>query len=255
MIKRQIPNLFTFLNLLAGVLGVLTGVIDRLDLAAFFVFLGIFFDFFDGFFARKFGVSGDLGKELDSLADVVTSGVVPALVMFQLLLHSLTGQWFTEWWHEVGDWAPVNESLVEGLSLIGLLIAPAAAYRLANFNLDERQSNSFIGLPTPAMAIFIVSLGLIHTYQDGGVLFSLIEQTWFLILVTVLVCYLMNAEIPLFSLKIKHFGWKGNEFKYGFLLGVIALLIYNQFAAIPLTIVWYVLLSLLENKIKEKRKG
>ena len=138
--KKYIPNLFTLLNLFSGLLAVLMASSDRLVEAAGFVLLGIFFDFFDGFFARKFNVQGELGKQLDSLADVVTSGVVPGIVMFQLLLYSAQERWFMELSCEEGSWSTFDETFYYFIPFIGLLIPLAAAYRLANFNIDERLS-------------------------------------------------------------------------------------------------------------------
>ena len=143
-IKAQIPNLFTMLNLFSGCVALVFVSNSDFTLAFWFVCLGIFFDFFDGFFARKFGVAGPLGVQLDSLADMVTSGVVPGYVMFKLMQNS--------------D-AFGTESY---LPYLGFIITLGACYRLAKFNIDERQSDSFIGLPTPANALFFTSLPLIN---------------------------------------------------------------------------------------------
>ncbi len=127
----------------------------------------------------------------------------------------------------------------------------AAAYRLANFNIDERQTSSFIGLPTPAFSIFVVSLPLILYYSYNSFFIGLLQNFYVLLGITVLGCYMMNAEIPLFSLKFKNYGWKGNETKYLFLLGTLLMLVTLQTVAIPLTILFYVLLSVIENRIKK----
>lgn len=239
------------MNLFSGMIAVIMAATDELVMAAFFVFLGIFFDFFDGFFARKFSVEGELGKQLDSLADVVTSGVVPGIIMFQLMLHAAKGHWFMELSCEVGNWHEYQDTYYYFLPFSGLFITLAAAYRLANFNIDERQTNSFIGLPTPAFAIFVVSLPLILFYTDNSFFQELLQNFYVLLGITLLGCYLMNAEIPLFSLKFKNYGWKGNETKYLFLLGTVLMLITLQTIAIPLTILLYVLLSVIENTIKK----
>ena len=249
--KKHIPNLFTFLNLFSGMVSVLMAATDELVMAALFVFLGIFFDFFDGFFARKFGVEGELGKQLDSLADVVTSGVVPGIVMFQLMLHAAKGQWFMELSCEVGNWRDYQDTYYYFLPFSGFLITLAAAYRLANFNIDQRQTSSFIGLPTPAFSIFVMSLPLILAYSENSMIIASLENFYVLLVVSLLGCYLMNAEIPLFSLKFKQYGWKRNETKYLFLLGTLVLLISLKTVAIPLIILFYVLLSALENRIKK----
>ena len=249
--KKHIPNLFTLMNLFSGMIAVIMAATDELVLAAFFVFLGIFFDFFDGFFARKFNVEGELGKQLDSLADVVTSGVVPGIIMFQMMLYSAKGQWFMELSCEVGNWRDYQDTYFYFLPFSGLFITLAAAYRLANFNIDERQTSSFIGLPTPAFAIFVLSLPLILYYSNNSFFLDLLQNFYVLLGITVLGCYMMNAEIPLFSLNFKNYSWKGNETKYLFLLGTLIMLFTLQTIAIPLTILFYVFLSVIENRIKK----
>jgi len=249
--KKYIPNLFTLLNLFSGMIAVIMAATDELVWAAIFVFLGIFFDFFDGFFARKFNIVGELGKQLDSLADVVTSGVVPGIIMFQLMLHAANGQWFMELSCEIGNWREYQDTYYYFLPFTGLFITLAAAYRLAKFNIDERQTNSFIGLPTPAFSMFVVSLPLILWYSGNSFFIGLIENIYVLMAITFLGCYMMNAEIPLFSLKFKNYGWKGNEVKYLFLLATIVMLLTLQTVAIPLTILLYVVLSVTDNIIKK----
>lgn len=250
--KKHIPNLFTLLNLFSGMIAVVMAATDELTAAAFFVFLGVFFDFFDGFFARKFNVEGEFGKQLDSLADVVTSGVVPGIIMFQLMLYATKGQWFMELSCDVGNWRDYKDTYFYFIPFTGLLISLAAAYRLANFNIDERQSNSFIGLPTPAFSIFVVSLPLVLFYGDNSLVNELLQNIYVLLTITFLGCYMMNAEIPLFSLKFKNYAWKGNEVKYIFLIITIILLSTMKLVAVPLTILLYVVLSVLQNSIKKR---
>ncbi len=253
MIKKQIPNLFTLLNLLAGLIAILMVASDKLVEAAFFVFLGIFFDFFDGFFARKLKVEGEFGKQLDSLADMVTSGVVPGLVMFQLILYAVKQEWFMQLSCEVGNWQDYSETYYHYLPFIGLIIPLAAAYRLAKFNIDERQTSSFIGLPTPAFSIFVLSLPLILFYSDKQFFVDIIQNKYVLIVITLVGSYLLNAEIPLFSLKFKNYTWAENKIKYVFIILTIGLLITLQTVAIPLVIILYILMSLLES-ISNKKK-
>jgi len=251
--KKHIPNLFTLMNLFAGMIAVIMAATDELILAAFFVFLGIFFDFFDGFFARKFKVEGELGKQLDSLADMVTSGVVPGIVMFQLMLKATKGMWFMELSCEIGNWQEYQETYYYFIPFSGMIITLAAAYRLANFNIDERQTSSFIGLPTPAFSIFIMSLPLILFYSENMFFIGLLQNIYVLAAITLIGSYLMNAEIPLFSLKFKNYGWKGNEVKYVFLLATVIMLFLLKTVAIPLTIILYILLSVIENILHKKR--
>ncbi|MEE3244001.1 MAG: CDP-alcohol phosphatidyltransferase family protein [Bacteroidota bacterium] len=238
-IKSYIPNAFTMANLFCGMLGVFFAATGQLDYAAYAVVAGVFFDFFDGFFARMFKVEGELGLQLDSLADVVTSGVVPGMVMFQML-HKLE-HWNTgERWVEAGlSWESLSL-----LPFLGFAITLASAFRLAKFNIDTRQTTSFIGLPTPANALLILSLPLIVQFQDYAIAETLITNTWFLLALTALSCYMLNAEIPLFALKFKSWGLAENKIRYGFLLLAIILLFWLTFAAIPLIIIAYVLISI-----------
>jgi len=253
MLKKYIPNLFTLLNLLSGTIAVLLATTDRLEEAAFFVFLGIFFDFFDGFFARKFQVQGELGKQLDSLADVVTSGVAPGIVMFQLLLYASKGEYFMQLSLENNTWQSAWETYYYFLPFIGLMIPLASAFRLANFNIDERQSDSFIGLPTPALSLFVMSLPLIVAYSNMQFAIDIIQNKYILLVITLIGCYLLNAEIPLFSLKFKNYAWATNKVKYLFLISAIVLLTFLQTVAIPLIIIGYVLISVFDT-ISNKKK-
>ena len=232
-IKAQIPNLFTMLNLFCGCVALIMVADYKFDLAFFFVCLGIFFDFFDGFFARKFGVAGPLGVQLDSLADMVTSGVVPGFVMFCLLSNK-------------------NYSTFNYLPYVGFIITLGACYRLAKFNIDERQSISFIGLPTPANALFITSLPLIIVNFPNIIVAEYLSNKWVLLIITFLSTYIMNTEIPLFSLKIKDFSFAKYKLQIFFLILSVLLLIFFQILAIPLIIVIYILLSIINNCITKK---
>lgn len=249
-IKKQLPNFITLLNLLSGTLGVFFAAQGMLVWASFCVLLGIFFDFFDGLVARLLKVQSNFGKELDSLADVVTSGVVPGIIMFQLILKSFNNS----------DWNVLNitkihlEDLVQKpflIALIGLLITAGAAYRLANFNLDSRQSHSFIGLPTPAAALVVISFPLIDAYHGTKFAKFLVTNTTLLILISFALTYLMNANIKLFSLKFKSFDFKKNGIKYLFIVITIFFLLLIKFMAIPLIILCYVMLSIIENLKKQ----
>ncbi|MDC7995686.1 CDP-alcohol phosphatidyltransferase family protein [Altibacter sp. HG106] len=241
--RKQIPNLITSLNLLCGCIALLFAASGALVTAAIFVYLGIFFDFFDGLAARSLGAQSKVGLELDSLADVVTSGVAPAVVMVQLLSEAFTGAYldmagmFGE-----GAW---NHSWLRWMPFIGLLIAVASAYRLAKFNVDTRQTDSFIGLPTPANALLILSIPLLLEFQASASLEAFLLQPWFLIVLTVLSCFLLNAEIKLFALKFKRWDFQSNKVRYFFLIGSVAALVFLQFLAIPIIIVSYIVISLL----------
>ena len=250
-IKRHIPNLITLLNLLCGTIAVIFAVQGSLIMAAIFVAGGIFFDFFDGLAARSLKVAGELGLQLDSLADVVTSGVVPGIVMYQLLENALPGNSGVEntGWEVNPGWWDWNFNT---LALIGLMISLASAYRLAKFNVDDRQTDSFIGVPTPANALLILSFPLILTFQPDSFITGLILNEWFLIGLTFLSCYLLNAEIKLFALKFSNWGFADNKLRYFFLLLCLVLVLIFQFVAVPLIILSYVLLSVIFPKKEEQ---
>ena len=247
-IKKHIPNLLTLGNLFCGTLATIFAVQGEFVSVAFFVVFGILFDFLDGFVARLLNVSGELGKQLDSLADMVTSGVVPGIVMFQLI-----GQRGIK---NSGNHHPFSGALnIDGfyqdIKLFGLLLTLTACYRLAKFNLDTRQTNSFIGLPTPAMSLFVISLPLIVEFSDYSFATDLVQNNYFLIGVTFVLSFLMNAELPLFSLKFKEYSFKKNLIKYLFLLVAIILIFTLQYLSIPLIIFVYVVLSIISNYRKK----
>ena len=248
-IKKQIPNFITLLNLFCGCIAVIFAVQDQLELTAFFVMLGIGFDFFDGLAARLLKVQSDLGIQLDSLADMVTSGVAPGIVMYQLLSRVFGKPFYlvTDAWSS--DQFLTNFDM-SYLSLLGLLITLASAYRLAKFNIDTRQSTSFIGLPTPANTLLIISIPLILAYQPETWIVELVLNKWFLLIITFLSCYLLNAEIPLFALKFKTWKFTDNKVRYIFLFTALALIIVFQFIAIPCVILLYILISLFFKKVQ-----
>ena len=249
--KKYIPNALTLLNLFSGSIAVILAVSNNFVAASFFVFLGIFFDFFDGFFARKFNVQGALGVQLDSLADMVTSGLVPGIFMFKLLSlasHDLVYQPMNDEWNAMFHFEDATFSIVP---FMGLFITLASAFRLAKFNLDEDQQNYFKGLPTPANTLLIVSLPLIMEFQNNDVMNAIILNQWFLIALTILSCYLLNANIKLFALKFKEWGFKANASRYVFITLSMLFLMVFQFAAVPLIIVVYVGMSLLDSVVSK----
>lgn len=255
MIKKHIPNILTLLNLLSGTIAVLFAVNNHLIMAAGFVLLGIIFDFFDGFAARKLKVQGELGLQLDSLADVVTSGVVPGIVMFQLMDNALNAESFKVNYFLV----PADGSLTDHLPAItdvvpvlGLLLTLGAAYRLAKFNIDDRQADHFIGLPTPAMGLFVISLPFILAYSDVEWVHLLLSNIYVLIFITLLLSYLMNSNIALFSLKFKDFSAAKNWVEILFLFSSVLLLIFATVMAVPVIILLYILFSMLKNGLGQK---
>ncbi|WP_158837976.1 CDP-alcohol phosphatidyltransferase family protein [Polaribacter sp. L3A8] len=233
-LKKHIPNLITLGNLFCGTVATIFAVEGDFVYAGLFVVLGILFDFFDGFAARLLNVSGELGKQLDSLADMVTSGVVPGIIVYKLLIENTD---------EILDFNEPNY-----LPFIGLLLTLGACYRLAKFNIDTRQSDSFIGLPTPAMSLFIISLPLIQEYSTITFAQELITSNYFLIAVTLILTYLMNVELPLFSLKFKDYSFKKNIIVYSFLFASFILIYTLHFISIPFIIILYIIISLI-NKI------
>ena len=245
--KRHIPNLITLMNLFCGSVAVVFAVLNQLELAAFFVFLGIIFDFFDGLAARVLNVKSDFGIQLDSLADMVTSGLVPGIVMFQLLGMSMSGGWNVDLSSQVANdtfWVGLK---VAPLPFLGFLITLASAYRLAKFNIDENQVSTFIGLPTPANALLILSLPLILLYHSNDLLNGIILNQWFLIGVTLLSAYLLNSKIELFALKFDNWNFKDNSQRYIFIIVSLVLLMTMKFLAVPAIITFYILSSLVGN--------
>lgn len=235
-IKKHIPNTITCCNLLCGCLAIVQIFEGNLVLAAYLVGLAAIFDFFDGFFARLLNVSSSIGKDLDSLADMVTFGVVPGFLIFQLLRTSI------EIYNQNND--PISSNI----AIIAFIIPILSAIRLAIFNNDTRQSESFIGLPTPANAILISAIPLILEHNN----FEFILNPLFLVLLSIVLSILLIAEIPLFALKFKHFGWKDNEIRFVFLGLSFLLLLTLQFVGIPLIIILYLVMSCINNIIKRK---
>jgi CDP-diacylglycerol--serine O-phosphatidyltransferase len=241
-IKKQIPNFITLLNLFCGCIAVIFAVHGQLELTALFVMLGIGFDFFDGFAARMLDVKSELGLQLDSLADMVTSGLAPGIVMYQLLSQVFGKPFYVtpSSWNSEQILASFDASYI---SLSGLLITLASAYRLAKFNIDTRQTTSFIGLPTPANTLLIISLPLILKFQQEPWVLEIILNKWFLTGLTLLSCYLLNAEISLFALKFKTWRFIENKVRYIFIILTIILIVLLKFIAIPCVMLLYILMS------------
>ncbi len=212
---KQLPNLLTCCNLICGCLGIIFLSEGQAIPSAYFVWGAVVFDFFDGFAARMLKVSSPLGKELDSLADVVSFGVLPTMFMYKLI---------------------ALESPVPYLPYIALLIAVCSAIRLAVFNTDETQSESFKGLPTPANALFITALPFLSSI-------NLLHSPVVLSLITIIFSLLLVSRIDLFALKFENFSWKENKIRFTFLLLSVLLLAVLQFAALPLIIILYITLS------------
>ncbi len=230
VITRSIPNTITSCNLFCGCIAVYTGFQSNYEMALLFIILGAVFDFFDGMSARLLHVSSAIGKELDSLADDITFGLAPSAIVFSLF-------------HEVHTPAFL-EPIAGILPYTAFLISVFSALRLAKFNIDERQTSSFIGMPTPANALFWGSLVL------GSHSFLITEQfnALYLLILVIIMSLLLVAEIPMFSLKFKDLSWGHNKISYIFLLVSIPLLIIFQLSGPAAVIVWYIILSLLTRK-------
>lgn len=246
--KQHIPNLITLANAFCGCIAVIFAVNSNFLGAAIFMFLGIFFDFFDGLVARKLNVQSALGVQLDSLADMITSGLVPGIVMYKLLAITTGVSTNTN----LQDWNTSNFFDIPLLPLLGLFITLASGYRLAKFNIDDEQQSYFKGLPTPANAIFIVSLPLIVEFQNNDIINACIFNIWFLIGLTLLSCYMLNSGIKLFALKFKDFTFQNNANRYIFLMLAIVLLVVMRLAAIPIIIILYIAMSIISNLASSK---
>lgn len=235
-IKKHIPNFITSLNLLCGCLAIVYAFNNNLIVSSYLVATAAVLDFLDGFAARLLKVHSDIGKQLDSLADMVTFGVVPSVIMFHLLKNN-------------SNEYPFIQSNLWVLYL-PFSIAIFSALRLAKFNIDDRQADSFIGVPTPANTILIASFPLI--IQSENFLVSILLNPYFLLGLSVLMSYLLVAEIPLFALKFKNFHWSDNKIRFCFLGTSILLLIIFHVIAIPFIIFLYIVLSLINNRLSKK---
>ncbi|MGL4292239.1 MAG: CDP-diacylglycerol--serine O-phosphatidyltransferase [Bacteroidales bacterium] len=227
LITKHIPNTLTSLNLFSGCLAIIAAYESNFEIAALFIVIGAVFDFFDGMSARLLKAYSPLGKELDSLADMVTFGVAPAMMVFSTL-KTLTC-------------TSLPEYLIFALPYAAFLLAIFSALRLAKFNIDERQTSSFVGLNTPANALFWIGICLgIHSNAIG-----IIANAWVLIALVIIFSYLLIAEIPMFSFKFKDISWKNNSLRYIFLILAASIMILLGIPGISAVIGLYILLSVL----------
>lgn len=224
-ILKHLPNFITLCNLFCGCIGIVVVLEGHVTYAAYLIWLAALLDFLDGFVARLLHAYSPIGKELDSLADMVTFGVLPSIIMFVLLQEKTEGAYW--------PW-------------IAFVIAACSALRLAKFNVDTRQSDSFIGLPTPANALFISALPFI--IMGNSFIAPYIDNAAVLIAITLLFSYLMVAELKLLALKFKNRSWQDNKARFLFLALSILILLFLQVQGIPLIIILYLLLSIIGNK-------
>lgn len=228
-----VPNTITSLNVLSGSLSIIFALEGNMVAAGFLILAAAVFDFFDGMSARLLGAYSDMGKELDSLADVISFGLAPATIAHVMvrktflpctdLAYASAGQLF--------------------LVFFPFIITVFSALRLAKFNIDTRQTESFIGLATPANAMVWASFPIILFYQPQSFLAGIIVNTWFLLALSLVMSLLLVAELPMFSLKFKNLSWATNKVRFLFLAVNLALLVLFKIAGIPLIILWYILLS------------
>lgn len=225
-LTRHVPNALTCGNLLCGMLGIISIVNNYPVAPAYFVWVACVFDFFDGFSARLLNANSSIGKELDSLADMVSFGVLPSLTLFQ-------------WINATAD--------VRWVAYISVMIAVFSALRLARFNVDTRQQDVFIGLPTPANAIFITALAFLPTSVR-----LLVFSSTMLTVIAITFSLLLVAPLELFALKFKNYGWADNKIRFTFLIVSVLLFVVFRAGALPLIILFYIILSLV-NKIIRSR--
>lgn len=226
-ITRHIPNTVTCLNLFSGCIACVMAFEAKYDLAMLFIVLSAVFDFFDGMLARTLHAYSTIGKELDSLADDVSFGVAPSLLVFSLFKEVQ----YPSFLIDIKDYIPY----------LAFTISVFSALRLAKFNVDERQTSSFIGLPVPANALFWGSLVVgAHTFLVSGAFNAI-----YLFVLVALFSYLLVSEVPMFSLKFKNLSWKDNKVSFIFLLVCIPLLLFLGIAGFAAIIVWYIILSVI----------
>ena len=233
---KHIPNSITCCNLLSGCISIVLLFNGYVEAAGIMIFIAAVFDFFDGFAARLLKAYSPLGAQLDSLSDVVSFGVAPSFIMY----------------YYISQCVNLSVADINVLPFIAFFLAVFAALRLAKFNIDDRQTTSFIGLPTPAMGIFVASLPFTLRHESLAFMGSLMTNPYFLFAVVAIFSYLMVSEIPFFSLKVKSLKFK--DIKHIYILAAFAVVafVFLGFAAIPFVMLFYILLSLIKG-VKELR--
>ncbi len=232
--KKHIPNSVTCLNLFSGCLGIVFAFQGNLIWASYAIVIAAVFDFFDGMLARLLKAYSDIGKELDSLADMVSFGVLPSVIIYQLFALSPQTDFGAEW-----------------ISFSAFIIAVFSALRLAKFNIDTRQSENFIGLPTPANALLIASFPLIIA-ESSTYFAEFILNHWFLAIFSFIMSMLLVAEVPLISLKFKSLKFQENLLRYILIISSVLLLLFLKFEAVPVIILIYFLISLIQFRSADK---
>jgi CDP-diacylglycerol---serine O-phosphatidyltransferase len=237
-VKDHIPNFITLLNLISGSIAIIFVFSGELTLASWFIFLAALLDFCDGFAARLLHAKSNIGAQLDSLADVISFGLAPSVIMYQLILQS-----------------PNNPTMTIGkmplLPFAALLLVAAGAYRLAKFNTDPSQSEEFKGLPIPSTGLFIASLPLIiNQYTQSEKLIEILQNQYVLLAIIILLSWLMVSNIPMISLKFKNLSWKDNRYQFILIGALPVLFIFFRFTAVPMIIFLYIILSVISLSLK-----
>ena len=243
LLKKIIPNLFTSLNFLCGCLAAYLAFKNLFEAAFLMVFLGAFFDLFDGFFARLLGAESEFGLQFDSMADLITSGLVPGVVMYNLFLENGV--------RELDFSMTILQSnftfSFAPYALIGFLIPLAAGIRLARFNIDEEQQFEFKGLPAPANALFIVALPLLVEHPLFESIKPIITSYTTLLIITLISAIMMNIRLPLFSFKIKSLSFQEYRFQLVMFLLSFPIFYFFNWAAVPLLILIYLILNVIRS--------
>ncbi len=232
-LKNQIPNFITLMNLLAGIVSIYLGMIGELQLSASLIFLAAIMDFLDGMLARVLDAKSEIGAQLDSLADIVSFGVAPAFVLFHTIEMVLEMQGQTD---------------LNYLAFSAFVVPLFSAIRLAKFNIDESQSSSFVGLPTPAVGILLASFPImieVCLAENKGFYYDLVTNVYFLVAVAIVSSLLMVSRLPMFALKFTSVSWAENQTRYIFIILSVFLILLLKLAAIPLIILLYIILSII----------
>jgi CDP-diacylglycerol---serine O-phosphatidyltransferase len=259
----NVPNTITAGNLLCGIFAIILAMAGRIDIAPFFIFAAAILDFFDGFAARLLKQHSELGKQLDSLADVISFGLAPGIIMLVLLIFSLNNfshfdeSTFIRELSIQGQLASFHKNEKIWPAFISLIIPVLSMFRLAKFNIDTRQSDSFIGLNTPSNTLFLMTFPLVLSQQINktGWQHDLILQLvnpWILIPIILVMSFLLISEIPFFALKFKTFTWKGNEIRFIFLITCGILIFTIGWWSLAIIILLYLILSIINNILRKK---
>lgn len=244
-ITKHIPNAITCLNILSGCIASLLAIEGYLFPAALLILLAAVFDFLDGMFARLLGAYSEMGKELDSLADMLSFGFAPATIAFSYMRLAVLGDTGAAFTPETLSYSQI------AILLSAFIISIFSGLRLAKFNVDTRQTTSFIGVPTPANAMFWASLPIILHFGDYPIIENLLTNEWLILVAVIVTSLLLVIEIPMFALKVKSLKWQENKIQYIFLITLVILAILLKWLVIPLILFVYIIFSLFDNMIKK----